>query len=586
MAGAGIGSLRYAGGQDTGMKAARYAVKRRSQSKFLPAPILGMNTMDPPELMKPGYAEEIINFWPNENGLTTRGGSSPWSIGFNGNPVNSVLVWNGEVAFGVADSDIFVIPPTVSPSMAAIQSYTGLTSSLVQSVNFSNDGGTFLCCCNGSDTPFYYNGTTWAQCSFTQGGNSFDAKGFFAITSHLSRLWWLKKDSQTVYYGDVNAIQGPVHELPLGAYLHRGGSLVAFGVVTQDGLTGSDDLFVVISSEGEVLLFKGTNPDEAASWNLVGHGMIPRPVGAPRCITKLGPDLVVITESGIVGINTAMSKEFPGLDANIGEKIRSHWDNHLAVYGKGAGWDICVYHGRDLIVINMPGPLGCTQMVCNPSTKAWGMIQGWEQVRCLTEYKGMLIGGGDTTIMALDYLYQDAVNGSLWLEGTGEWARDAQDTGGSNWARDATDTGGSTWCVYTTQPEPVHARVKHGFVAVGGQVKKRFTLARPYLVSTSIPAAWFDLSEDFRADELLSPMFTEQDIVQGAEWYTADWNRDAYDTGGSDWAVLQGQRQIRTRWMQARGIGYFCAPIVAVDASTQHVTYTGCDVQYEAGNTI
>ena len=79
MAGLGIGSLRYAGGQDVGMKAARYAIKRRSQSKFLPAPVLGLNTMDPPEIMKPGYATELINFWPNENGLTTRGGSSPWN---------------------------------------------------------------------------------------------------------------------------------------------------------------------------------------------------------------------------------------------------------------------------------------------------------------------------------------------------------------------------------------------------------------------------------------------------------------------------------------------------------------------------
>ena len=581
-----IGSLRYAGGQDAGMRAARYAPKRRTETKFLPAPVLGMNTMDPPEIMQPGYATELINWWPNENGLTTRGGSAPWAGGFNEQPVESVLVWNGQTAFGVAGPDIFALPGTPNPDVAVVLSKTGLTSARLQSVNFSNDGGTFLCCCNGVDAPIYYDGTQWAQAAFTQGGNSFDGSGFFAVTSHLSRLWWLKKDSQSVFYGDVNAIQGPVSELPLGAYLQRGGSLAALGVVTQDGLTGSEDLFTAISREGEVLLFRGDNPDEAASWSLVGHGLIPRPVGAPRCVAKLGPDLVVITESGLVGINTAMSKEFPGLDANIGDKIRSHWDAMVATYGHGTGWDICVYHGRDLIVINAPGPLGCQQMVVNPNTKAWGMLQGWEQINCLTEYRGMLVGGANTAVFALDYYYQDVVDKSRWIEGNGIWAQDQEDAEGSEWVRDPTAAGDTTWSFLLVVQEPVHARVKHGFVSVGGNVKKRFTLARPFLISTSIPAAWFDLAEDFRGEDLLSPMFDEKDITPGSEWYVGSWNIGPNDESGADWVVGEGLRQVRSRWMQAKGCGYFCAPIVAVDTRIQHVTYTGCDIQYETSNAL
>ena len=85
---------------------------------------------------------------------------------------------------------------------------------------------------------------------------------------------------------------------------------------------------------------------------------------------------------------------------------------------------------------------------------------------------------------------------------------------------------------------------------------------------------------------MLSEMFAEVDIAEGGEWYKSDWNRDAYDTSGANWFVGEGVKQVRSRWMQAKGYGYFCAPIIAVDASTQHVTYTGCDVQYEAGNTI
>lgn len=580
--GVGIGSLRYAGGQDVGMKAARYAVKRRSASKFLPAPVLGLNTMDPPELMKPGYATDLINFWPLENGLTTRGGSAPWSIGFNGKPVHTVMQWNDSVLFGVADTDIFWMTDVVNQRGQSYLSYTGLTSDKLSWVNFSNDGGTFLVCCNGHDTPIYFDGTEWNTLSFTLDDATFDATGFNAITSHLSRLWWLKKNSQSVFYTATNEIQGAVTEFPVGAYLKRGGYVVAFGAVTQDGLTGSNDLFAIISSEGEVLLYSGTNPDEASAWKLVGHGQIPRPIGAPRCVAKFGPDLIVVTESGLVGINEGMSKEYPGLSANISEKIRSYWDNHLAIYGRGAGWDICVYHGRDLIVINMPGPLGCTQLVVNPETKAWGKIQGWEDVTCLCEYKGRLAGGGDTAVFALDYGYNDTVKGTLWKDGSGLWARDEEDESGSEWVRDCSEEDtpdDATWNVYYVVPEPIHARVKHGFVAVGGVNKKRFTLARPYLMSGSQPAAWFDLAEDFREGDLLSEMFPDKDITQGSEWYTSDW----YD---AVWMVGEAEKQMRTRWMQAKGIGYFCAPVVAVDAYTQAVTYSGCDIQYETGNTI
>ena len=582
----GIGSLRYAGGQEFGMRAARYAPKRRTDTKFMPSPVLGLNTMDPPEMMKPGYATELINWWPNENGLTTRGGSIPWTMGFNGNPVSSVLVWNAETAFGVADSEIYLLPPSPNIERPATLAYSGLTSPYVQSVNFANDGGVFLCCCNGSDTPFYFDGTDWTQCAFTQGGNAFDASGFFFVTSHLSRLWWLKKGSQSVWYANVNAIQGPVLELPVGAYLRRGGDLAALGVVTQDGLTGSEDLLAIISTEGEVLLYRGDNPDEPGNFALVGHGQIPRPVGAPRCVAKLGPDVVVMTESGLLGLNKSFSSEFPGLSANIGEKIRSHWDTLVATFGNGIGWDICVYHGRDLIVINAPGPRGCQQLVCNPNTLAWGTLQGWEQIRCLTEFKGRLLGGGNTAAFALDYLYQDAVNGTLWTEGTGIWARDAADPDGSEWARDGDDPDGATWNIFQSIPEPIHARVRHGFVAVGGNVKKRFTLGRPYLLSASQPTAWFDLAEDFRTEDLLLKMFDAADYSGSGEWYVSDWCRDAYDFAGAEWFVGEGERQVRSRWMQARGVGYFCAPIVAVDASMQHVTYTGCDIQYEVGNTL
>ena len=580
-----VGSLRYAGGQKTGLRAATYAPQRRTQAVFLPAPVLGLNTEDAPEIMQPGYAVDLVNWWPGENGLTTRGGSSPWCVGLNGWPVESLMVWNSTTLFAAADTELYRLPPVPGTDALPVLVKSGLNSARISSVNFGNDGGVFLCCCNGSDAPFYHDGAEWAECRLQDSkGGVFDGSDFFAVVSHLSRLWWLKKGSQSVFYGAPNAIQGRVYELPTGAYLTRGGSLVGMGILTQDGLLGSNDLLALVSSEGEVLLYSGTNPDEASAWRMVGKAQIARPLGGGRCCIPYETDLLVLTESGLVGIQKAVSQAFPGLRDGITEKVQSRWHSMVEAYGTD-GWSLCMYHLRGLIVVNAPGPLGHQQLVCNPKTKAWGELQGWERVSCFAEYQGCLVGGHGSAVFALDWQYADAVGGTDFHTGSGVWSVNAQDPEGAEWAMSATDENGGTWEVWWSVPQPVLSRVQHGYVSPGGSRKKRFTLARPYLLSAGQPEAHFALSCDFMGGVALARMFDERPWG-GAEWYTGAWASDVLDTGGDTWSLPPGERQMRSRWMQATGCGYFVAPLVMVKTGNQSVTYTGCEVQYETGNTL
>lgn len=578
-------SLRYAGGQNTGLRNAGYAVKRRSANAFLPAPILGINTEDAPEMTKAGYATEAVNWWPGENGLTTRGGSSPWCIGLNGNPVETILVWNAKDIFGVAGDEIHALPAAPDKESKPRLVRSGLHSARVQSVNIGNDGGVFLHCCNGVDAPFYFDGTEWHDAVFTKGEAGFDASGFFAVITHLQRLWWLKKGSQSVFYGDVEAIQGKVYELPVGAYLTRGGSLVGIGVITQDGTEGSNDVLCIISSEGEGILFAGDNPNQASSFSMIGRFQIARPLGEARCCVPFGPDLMVMTEAGLIGINETVSKAFTGLSGSISEKIRSYWYDIVDLYGTHDGWEITLYHKRDLVIINAPGPRGYQQLVCNPKTRAWGTLEGWEFARTFREYGEHLVGGGSSAPFALDYLFMDAVNGTEFVLGDGIWAVNAEDPGGSEWAI-GPDMDGPLWEIWYSVPKPVEARVRHAFLAIGQKgTKKRYTLARPYLVAEGQPEAYFCMDTDFHNQALFSKMFDEKSYV-GTEWYTGEWASDVLDAGGDLWNIGKSERQMRTRWMQANCYGYFCAPKVMVHTSEQVVTYTGCDVQYEAGNAL
>lgn len=533
-----------AAGESLGYRDASYASKRRSETSFLPAPTRGINASDPPDRIDLGYADEIDNMWPEQNGLSVRGGSIPWNlVGDPETPVHSLMCYDAQILFAVSGESVYQLTETATSSGQATEVKTGLTANArMQSVSFGNAGLTFLCCCNGVDAPFYFNGTEWVTPSFTLNSEAFDASVFNSVTTHLQRLWWTANDSQTVYFGDVSAVQGPLHELPLGGFMRRGGSIVAIGTITQDGLSGSDDLFVAISSEGEVFLYKGDNPQEIDGFTLIGRGQIPRPIGYPRCTTKFGTDLIVMTEAGIVGLNASLSSVFPGLRTNIMEKIEPLWEQYVGLFGRGSGWDIALYHKRGTVVINLPAEVGCRQFVVHPDTSAWTTLSGWEHINCFIEYKGELLGGGTGNVLRLDTLHTDFVNGTV---------------------------------------VPVRARVKHSPYALGQTgIKKRFTLAKPFIISSSTPESFFGIVTDFGKEPVLSKMFDADETYGGfSKWYIAEWH-------SSEWTIGDTTYRAHTRWMQALGSGYFVAPIVEFETQEQGATYAGVELQYEVSNTI
>ena len=324
--------------------------------------------------------------------------------------------------------------------------------------------------------------------------------------------------------------------------MRRGGSIIAIDTITQDGLTGSDDLFVAISSEGEVFLYTGDNPEEIDTWSLVGRGQIPAPIGAPRCTTKYGADLIVMTVAGLVSLNSSLSSVFPGLKEGIMDKVSSLWEKNVRLYGQGSGWDVCMYYKRGFIIVNHPLGNGCGQMVLNPDTMAWVTLSGWEQVNCLVEFKGSLIAGGTGCVLHLDTLYQDYI--------AGEYV-------------------------------PVKVRIKHSFGQLSSaNTKKRCTLARPYIVSSSKPTSYFGIAKDFSPDPTLALMYDGEDTADGnAEFFEDEWQT-------SEWSIGDTRRQVHTRWMQALACGYFLAPIIEIETTVQTVTYAGVEIQYETSNTI
>lgn len=545
----------------TNVRLAQNAAQRKSQSVFLPAPLKGLNTVDAPGMMGAEYALSCVNFLPLENGLVTRGGTQPMSAAMP-TDVTTVMGYTGGdgVLFGVSGEKIYQLPNEPNSSTAPVPVYFGLTSPWLQHVNFSNNGGSFLWACNGVDAPAYYDGTTWTAATITGvTGGAQPAN----VAVYQTRIFFCVPDSLDLYYLATDAIQGSASKLPLGSYFDRGGEILLIGNVTVDSGYGPDDYLVVVTSNGEAVTFKGRNPDNASTWAMVGRFQLARPMGK-RSMVKWSGDLVIMTEAGVAGISSMLSQELAGLVNAATEKIQPTWAEYTRLgYGQD-GWDICVYHRRGLMLLNIPTQFtGFKQYFFNPQTVAWSEVQGWEQIRCLTEFQGKLLAGMGRFVHWLDNLFNDVIYAprgfSQWY--TMEWYS-------------------GQWSIPEAIGIPIKAQVQQAFSFAGGQgVKKQYTLMRPYIMSSVQPFAAMGLNTDNIIQSWAVQQIMNYQNFGGSQWYSSEW----YDM---EWSMAQAMPSMRTRWVQAQALGYSASIILQLEADSASCTYTGSDLQFVVGNTL
>ena len=67
-------------------------------------------------------------------------------------------------------------------------------------------------------------------------------------------------------------------------------------------------------------VYQGTDPSDATKWSLVGVFKIARPIGK-RCIVNVGPELIVITESGFVPLTKMYAEDETNYAKAISDKI-------------------------------------------------------------------------------------------------------------------------------------------------------------------------------------------------------------------------------------------------------------------------
>lgn len=384
-------------------KPARPLVSRQQKviEQSFPAPIGGWNARDPLAKMSPLDAVSLDNFHCQESTVDLRGGSQDFATGL---PSLAKSLYQyappGSInrMFAFTDNGVFDVsnPGPVGASVATS------TNGYWNGCQMGTSGGTTLCVFNGVDKPLYYNGTTWTSIDgvSTPAITGVVTTQLVSCTVFKRRLFMLQTAFLGFWYLPIDSIGGAAQSFNLAPLCQRGGFIMAIGTWTLDGGNGPDDYFVALTSEGEAIVYQGADPADASNWSLVGVYVVPKPIGR-RCLRKMGGDMAVITEGGILPLSKMLQSAAVDYKIALTNKIEFAFTDQSNANKGNVGWDITLYPAQSAAIFNIPQTANGTiaiQYVMNTITKAWSSFSGWN-ASCFCEHNSELYFATGTKVV-------------------------------------------------------------------------------------------------------------------------------------------------------------------------------------------
>jgi hypothetical protein len=531
-------------------KPTAYATRSRMNATpvSIPAPVAGLNVRDGLAAMDARFAVEMTNMWPTAWGVYLRRGWQEHAA--VPGRVRSLMTYAApsgvEALFAVPENgNIYdVTAPSLNPPISS----TGLTSYLVESVNFTNVYGTSLVCVNGTDAPFRYDGTAWSGLVYTgwivepvdpDPGTPLDPTKLVDVELFKRRLWFVEKDSTRAWYGATDELQGELKLFDVGEIFPRGGWLKDIGTWTVDTGTGINDNLVFVSSEGDIALFSGIDP-EGTDFNLIGVYGVGNPINR-RTICKRGGDLLIATDEGIMSMAAIMAEQSE-LDARtITDAIKPLLSEIAISNDQLDNWDLLSVNRHEMLIYNARSRDGITtQFVMNNTTKAWTTFTDVE-ANCWATREGEPYFGGTGIV------------GKFWVGGN-----------------DAQSIDGTIPGVY------VHGRCVQAFnyFNTSGQ-QKHFRMARPVLRASTQPSVDIAMLVDYNP---VNPTYAQDpgDLIYNyAVWDVSLWDE-----------ALWGQAYIPfLRWFNVGAIGMAGAVAFSMKCAGE-LLWISTDVTFESGGVL
>lgn len=353
------------------------------------------------------------------------------------------------------------------------------------------------------------------------------------------RLWFTQKGSMKVWYSEnAGEVQGKLLSFDMSAVASFGGTVVAGASWTQDGGAGMDDLTVFITSEGEVLVYKGNNPNDATDWSLKGVYKMAAPLGK-KCFIKYQGDLILISKEGYVPLSKALPLE--GANASLlafSANIKELVTERARYYAGKKGWQGVLYPRGGWALFNVPLSTGFEQHVCNTSTGAWCRFTDIKSY-CWEVFHDRLYFGSDDKV----YLFDEG---------------------------------------YTDDKNPIHGRIQQAFSTLGTARFKRVMLLNPCVKSSRPFALKIYTNTDF--DTRQKPYQTIIGEGGNSHWNEMKWSTlkpvlSAEGSSFAKWARLAGIH--RANWISNLASGVYFSLVLETKTKGISVDFFSTAVKWE-----
>lgn len=507
---------------------------RVADVRSVPAPLGGWNARDSLAMMDESEAVISDNYFPNSGSCDLRGGTERHVTldGVSDAPETLLVFSQGATNKMLACADGAIYDASSSGTVSSTLA-TGLTNNRW---SYDHMGG-YIVFVNGEDTPRKYDGSTVSTTSIT--GSGLTATDLIYVCAFKSRLFFIEKNTLSAWYLDVNAIAGTATELDFTGLCSLGGKLVAIGRWTRDGGSGSDDLICFFTSNGEVLVYQGTDPSSADTWGLIGVFRIGAPIGN-RPLMKNGADLMVITEDGYAPLSRVLPIDRVGAERmTISDKIRDAVSAASRMYKSNFGWESVLYPRGHYALFNIPTSEGAKaeQHVVNTITGSWCRFRGIKAV-CWALFN--------------EELYFGAPGGFVCKADTTDY-------------RD--DTLAATQAFAVIQGDLMPA---YNYFGAATQ-QKQFTMARPVISTNGQPIISTAFNVDF---ERKTPTPSDTTALVGTPW-------------GSPWRSPWGSgNKTRRNWLSVSGIGYNGTLHIRTRTSGIRMSVNSIDYAFQRGEVL
>lgn len=206
-----------------------------------------------------------------------------------------------------------------------------------------------------------------------------DTRDLSFLWNHKARMWFVEKETLNAWYLPVNGFGGTATKFPLTGVSRLGGALLFGGSWSVDSGSGLDDICVFVTTEGEVMVYQGTDPGATATWALVGTYRIGRPLNKHSWF-KAGTDFYIMTEEGIVSVSEIMTKDRAGQQTTaLTAPIADLWLDTIRADTGSAVYPVTYWPSEAIFVIGVPSTTGAyTSLVANVRTGAWTRVLGWD----------------------------------------------------------------------------------------------------------------------------------------------------------------------------------------------------------------